>query len=165
MSLALSLATVLIGILCTQWLREYERDPPLDPKEAIALRQLRYEGLIAWRVPKILSVLPVLLHWSLVLFFAGLIDLLWSQNRTVAVFVSFISGVLLFFVVATTVLPTIQMLLVKDIRLRTAQCPYKSAQSWTIHRIVTFLVQMFPVKVGLAKMPFSFFRQIQAFLQ
>ena len=163
MSLALSLATVLIGILCTQWLREYERDPPLDPKEAIALRQLRYEGLIAWRVPKILSVLPVLLHWSLVLFFAGLIDLLWSQNLTVAIFVSFISGVLLFFVVATTVLPTIQMLLVKDIRLRTPQCPYKSAQSWTVHRIVTFFVQLFPVKTGLGKVPFSFFARYKPF--
>lgn len=163
MSLALSLATVLIGILCTQWIREYERDPPLDPKEAIALRQLRYEGLIAWKVPKILSILPVLLHSSLVLFFAGLIDLLWSLNLTVAIFVTIISGVLLVFIVSTTVLPTIQMLLVKDVRLRIPQCPYKSAQSWTVHRIVTFLVQLFPMKSGLGKVPFSFFTRYKPF--
>lgn len=163
MSLSLSLATVLIGILCTQWLREYERDPPLDPREAIPLRHLRYEGLVKWKVPKILSMLPVMLHSSLVLFFTGLIDLLWSLNLTVAIFVSFISGVLLFVVVATTVLPTLQMLFVEDMRLRTPQCPYKSAQSWTMHRVVTFLVKYFPVKAGLGKVPFSFFARYRPF--
>ncbi|KAF9472741.1 hypothetical protein BDN70DRAFT_440589 [Pholiota conissans] len=164
MSLALSLATVVVGILCTQWIREYERDPPLDPKEALTLRQIRHEGLLTWKVPEILSVLPVLLHSSLVLFFAGLLDLLWSLNHTVAIFVTLISGVVFFFIVATTVLPTLQMLFVKDMRLRTSQCAYKSAQSWLVHRIVTFIVKLFARQsVGLGKVPFSYFSRYRPF--
>ncbi len=163
MSLALSLATVLIGILCTQWLREFQREPPLDPKEAIALRQLRYEGLITWKVPEILYILPVMFHTSLVLFFTGLIDLLWSLNHTVAIFVTFISGVLLIFIVATTIIPTIQILIATDERLRIPQCPYKFAQSWTVHRIIAFLIRLFPMKTNLSAKPSSLFTRYKPF--
>ncbi|KAF8907263.1 hypothetical protein CPB84DRAFT_1744647 [Gymnopilus junonius] len=76
MSLSLSLASVSVGILCMQWLSEFQRDSPLD---AISLRQLRYEGLIAWKVPDILMSLPILLYASLILFFIGLIDLLCEK--------------------------------------------------------------------------------------
>ncbi|KAF8183388.1 hypothetical protein BJ912DRAFT_928150 [Pholiota molesta] len=164
MSLALSLATVVVGILCTQWIREYERDPPLDPKEALPLRQIRHEGLITWKVPEILSILPVLLHSSLVLFFAGLLDLLWSVNHTVATFVTLISGIVFLFIVATTILPALQMLFVKDMRLHTSQCAYKSAQSWLVHRIVTFIVKLFARhSVRLGQVPFSFFARYKPF--
>ena len=77
LSLTVSLTTVLVGILCLQWLREFQRDAALPHKDAVALRQMRYEGLIQWHVPGILSILPLLLQLSLVLFFIGLLDLLW----------------------------------------------------------------------------------------
>ncbi|KAF8969145.1 hypothetical protein BDZ97DRAFT_1915508 [Flammula alnicola] len=154
MSLALSLATVLIGVLCTQWLREYERDTPLDPKEAISLRQIRYEGLITWKVPDILTALPVLLHSSLVLFFAGLIDLLWDLNHIVALFVTLISGFVILFIVATTVLPTLQLLFMRDKHLRAPQCAYKSAQSWVLHRLVTVAVRLLGPTASLNNIPF-----------
>jgi hypothetical protein len=139
-SLSLSLATALLGILCMQWLGEYQRKTPLDPREAISLRQLRYEGLIAWKVPQILMSLPVLLHLSLLLFFIGLIDLLWSLNHTVAISVSIVSGLVSVFLLATSFLPGLQLFFVSDNALRRAQCAYKSPQSWALHRMATWIV-------------------------
>ncbi|KIM36176.1 hypothetical protein M413DRAFT_31929 [Hebeloma cylindrosporum] len=154
-SLSLSLATVLLGILCMQWLREYQRNTPLDPKDAISLRQLRYEGLIAWKVPDILMLLPVLLHFALLLFFLGLIDLLWSLNHTVAFFVSIVSGLVLAFLLATSFLPALQIFFINDNALRRPQCAYKSPQSWAFHRMVTWIVWSFgrTARIG-QKLPF-----------
>ncbi|KAK0460669.1 uncharacterized protein EV420DRAFT_222678 [Desarmillaria tabescens] len=50
LSLTLSLMTVVIGILCKQWLGEYQKDPSLPYRETLAMRQLRYESFEAWRV-------------------------------------------------------------------------------------------------------------------
>ncbi|KAE9404962.1 hypothetical protein BT96DRAFT_385973 [Gymnopus androsaceus JB14] len=84
-SLALSLSCAIIGILCKQWLREYRRDAALSPKDALMLRQTRLESFQKWKVDDILSALPLLLQSALVLFFAGILDLLWSLNTIVAV--------------------------------------------------------------------------------
>ncbi|PPR07529.1 hypothetical protein CVT26_013553, partial [Gymnopilus dilepis] len=131
LSLVLALSTVLIGILCLQWLREYQRDAALPHKEAVALRQMRYEGLLYWKVPQILSMLPVLLQSSLVLFFAGLLDLLWSLGHFfVAGSVSAAVGLVMLFLGVTTALPAFQHAFTKDKHLRVPQCPYKSPQSW-----------------------------------
>ncbi|TFK62480.1 hypothetical protein BDN72DRAFT_777026, partial [Pluteus cervinus] len=46
LSLVLSLSTVLIGILSLQWLREFQYDGAFSFKDALAIRQLRHEGLI-----------------------------------------------------------------------------------------------------------------------
>ncbi|KAF8960793.1 hypothetical protein BDZ97DRAFT_1905772 [Flammula alnicola] len=141
LSLTLSLSTVLIGILCLQWLREYQRDAALPHKDAVALRQMRYEGLLHWRVPEILTVLPVLLQTSLVLFFFGLLELLWSRNTAVAACITAAVGVVMLFLVATTALPAIQHAFAKDPHLRVHQCPYKSPQSWIFYRMGhTFLM-------------------------
>ncbi|KAF9532481.1 hypothetical protein CPB83DRAFT_728859, partial [Crepidotus variabilis] len=133
LSLSLSLATVVLAILCIQWLREYQRAAPLDPKDAISLRQIRYEGLIAWKVPTVLLSLPVLLHLSLILFFAGLLDLLWELNRIVASFVTVVSGLVFLFISLTTLLPGLQLFLMPKSSVFMAQCPYKSPQAWTFH--------------------------------
>jgi len=134
LSLTLSLSTVLIGIMCLQWLREYRRDAALPHKEAIALRQMRYEGLLAWRVPQILAALPVMLQGALLLFFVGLLDLLWARNKIVAACVSATVGIVIIFLGVTTALPAIQHALVKDKHLRVYQCPYKSPQSWLAYK-------------------------------
>ncbi|KAF9467926.1 hypothetical protein BDZ94DRAFT_1155334, partial [Collybia nuda] len=108
MSLSLSLATVLIGIICSQWLREYQRYTRLPPLDGMSVRQLRYEGLFAWKVPNIVMSLPVLLQISLVLFFVGLLDQLWNLNSLVAAFATVIIGLALIFVIVTTLLPSYQ---------------------------------------------------------
>ncbi|KAF8998834.1 hypothetical protein BDQ17DRAFT_1172809, partial [Cyathus striatus] len=78
LSLTLSLTTVLIGIICLQWLREYERYGNQPHKDALMLRQMRYDGLKMWYLPAIISSIPVLLQIALVLFFVGIIDQLWT---------------------------------------------------------------------------------------
>ncbi|KAF6760650.1 hypothetical protein DFP72DRAFT_959949 [Ephemerocybe angulata] len=135
MSLAFSLTTVLVGIMCLQWLREYQRDATLPHKDAIALRQMRFEGLIQWRVPEILSFLPMLLQISLLLFFWGLLDLLWTYNKFVAGCLTGVLGIVLFFVVITMILPTLQQAITRNDHLRIAQCPYKSPQSWIFYSL------------------------------
>jgi hypothetical protein len=139
MSLSLSLATVLIGILCSQWLREYQRYTRLPPMEGISVRQLRYDGLMAWKVPNILMSLPVLLQLSLILFFLGLLDLLWNLNYIVASFVTAVAGLAISFVVIATFLPSCQRYFGAD--YRTPRCPYKSPQAWAVHRLIARVVR------------------------
>ncbi|PPQ90832.1 hypothetical protein CVT25_011974 [Psilocybe cyanescens] len=133
LSLTLGLTTVLVGILCLQWLREFQRDASLPHKDAVALRQMRYEGLLYWRVPDILTALPILLQTSLILFFVGLLDLLWTRNTAVAACVTAAVGVVMLFVGITTALPAMQHAFTKDKHLRVPQCPYKSPQSWLFY--------------------------------
>jgi hypothetical protein len=40
--------------------------------------------LEAWRVPEIINALPLLLHVALLLFFAGLVVLLWSIDLAIS---------------------------------------------------------------------------------
>jgi len=148
-----------------QWLREYQRNTPLGPQDAISLRQLRYEGLFAWKVPDILMLTPVLLLAAFLLFFLGLIDLLWSLNHTVAFFVLIVSGPVLAFLLATTFLPALQLCFVSDSSLRRAQCAYKSPQSWAFHRLVTWIVWFSSPRTRLLRRPPFWLVRYQRFIK
>ena len=137
------MATVLIGILCMQWLREFKRDAARSHKNTISIRQMRFDGLLAWKVPLILSLLPILLQFALVLFFAGVLELLWARNFVVAVTISVASGSVMFILLATTVLPALQYFYITDLNLRVAQCPYKSPQSWAFYLLSFRIVQLY----------------------
>jgi len=143
LSLTLSMATVLICILCMQWLREFKRDAARSHKNAIAFRQMRFEGLLAWKVPLILSLLPIFLQFSLVLFFVGVLELLWARNFVVGATVSVASGAVMLFLVGTTILPAFQYLFTTDLNLRVDQCPYKSPQSWAFYRLSFRIMQLY----------------------
>jgi hypothetical protein len=140
LSLILSLTTVIVGVLSMQWLREYQRnDATTAADEALGLRQMRHEGLLVWRVPEIIGSLPLLLQTAVFLFFCGILDLLWSLHRVVAVVVTIPVGLLAIFLVATTMLPTLQYAFTRRLNLRIPQCPYKSPQSWIFHRLWSFI--------------------------
>jgi hypothetical protein len=145
LSLTLSMATVLIGILCMQWLREFKRDAARSHKNAIAVRQMRFEGLLEWKVPFILSLLPILLQLALVLFFVGVLELLWARNYIVAATVSVAAGIVMLFLVGTTILPALQYFFTTDLNLRVGQCPYKSPQSWAFYRLSFRIIQLYRV--------------------
>ncbi|TFK68961.1 hypothetical protein BDN72DRAFT_740672, partial [Pluteus cervinus] len=140
LSLTLSLSTVLIGILCLQWLREYQRDVELSYKDGLAVRQIRFRGLLAWKVPEIVSTLPLTLQIALVLFFAGLFDLLFQRHHVVAFVVLVPILIAVSFLLFTTIAPTIQHFSLVGIHLNKRfplsglQCPYKSPQSWIFMR-------------------------------
>ncbi|PFH48866.1 hypothetical protein AMATHDRAFT_106355, partial [Amanita thiersii Skay4041] len=121
----------ICGILCTQWLREYTREISLPAEHAIPIRQMHYDGLISWKVPKIVSALPVILQISVLLFFVGILDLLASLHPIVAALVAAVIGLTVGILAFTTVLSVLQILYeitgTKSATLH--QCPFKSPQS------------------------------------
>ncbi|KAF9467505.1 hypothetical protein BDZ94DRAFT_1146781, partial [Collybia nuda] len=125
-SLTLSLAAVIISILCKQWLYEYQRYDNFTTDDSLLIHGLRYRGLQAWRVPEIISSLPLLLQTALVSFLIGILLLLWSLENTVAVISTIIIGLTFLFLIITTALPSIQYIFPKF----HTQCAYKSSQSW-----------------------------------
>ena len=135
-SLSMSLTTLLIGSLCHQWLHEYQSIPSFPSKAAFELRQVRYEGLIGWRVHTIIMFLPTLLQISVILFFVGLLDLLWSFQPNAAIALSVPIGISIIFLLATTVLPALT-------HQQSARhpCAYKSPQSFAFYQYLHFIAQ------------------------
>ncbi|OCH86280.1 hypothetical protein OBBRIDRAFT_838279 [Obba rivulosa] len=120
MSLVLSLASASIGIVVRQWLNHFISPTSTDPEQSALIHCLRYDaGLRRWHVPEILSLLPVLLLASLVLFLLGLLILLGSLNSVVTGIVIILIVLLLAFFAFTTVAPSVR-----------PDCPYKSPQSF-----------------------------------
>ncbi|KAI0642310.1 hypothetical protein C8Q79DRAFT_929293 [Trametes meyenii] len=137
--LVVSLVSASIGILTKQWLREYTRSAASSPRENARIRQLRHEGFTAWKIPLTIALLPVLLQIALALFFAGLLDLLWSLNTSVAGVITVIVTLSLSFLVITTVMPTFR-----------GDCPYKSPQALGVYLLVqgmTRILSLFAFKV------------------
>ncbi|KAK0472737.1 hypothetical protein IW261DRAFT_1343205, partial [Armillaria novae-zelandiae] len=78
-SLTLSLITALVAVLVKQWLHQYVAVvSDSSPRDRARIRHMRHTGLQTWQVPMIIGLLPVLLHVSLALFFAGLAIFLFS---------------------------------------------------------------------------------------
>ncbi|KAJ7497568.1 hypothetical protein FB451DRAFT_1076388 [Mycena latifolia] len=82
-ALACSLSTALISMLAKQWLQAYLPNVSGSPRHRARQRQARFMHLEAWHVPGIINALPLLLHVALLLFFAGLVVLLWSVDLAI----------------------------------------------------------------------------------
>ncbi|KAG7094529.1 hypothetical protein E1B28_005358 [Marasmius oreades] len=158
LSLTLALVDALFGLLCKQWVREHQRQTNTltrTPGQALALRWLRYQSFERWHVPKILSSLPILLEMALFLFFAGLLELLWTRHHIPFTIALAILGLALLFYLLTTILPGLSMIR-QVVRIHPSFargnpvfypfgishlpsidfiCPYKSPQSWLIFRL------------------------------
>lgn len=105
-------------ILVKQWLNQYT-DQLSDPsREAARLRQFRHDGLLKWKVPGIISLLPFILQVALALFFGALVQLLWHLQDTVALVATVFVAAILLFCVITLILPSVFV-----------DCPYRSAQA------------------------------------
>lgn len=117
-SLIFSLSAASISILVNQWLAEYRKSMMDDAEVNLRKRQYRYDNLIRWRVNVIMMIIPLLLQFALVLFLAGLVQLVWTLNPTIAVAVTVFVSIFLAFILATTCLPTIFN-----------TCPYTSSQA------------------------------------
>ncbi|PPQ77879.1 hypothetical protein CVT25_015366, partial [Psilocybe cyanescens] len=149
-SLVLSLATVLVGTISLQWLREHQSYPDLSPKQTFALFHLRSSGLREWHVSKLFTILPLFLQCAVVLFLAGLIDFLVENgNYDVLIPVSAVIGFTLLFLLCTTALPTLQGAAVYFRRSWAGrhsavpnQCPYKSPQSYIFRNISSIVLQL-----------------------
>jgi hypothetical protein len=85
MALIFSLSAALLAILVQQWVRDYMHvfQRYSDPLKGARLRQYLHEGSERWNMPRVAEAVPGLLHLSLFLFFAGLVDSLLNINTTV----------------------------------------------------------------------------------
>ncbi|PIL22488.1 hypothetical protein GSI_15177 [Ganoderma sinense ZZ0214-1] len=104
-ALICTLSASSIAITVRQWLHQYSSGTSGTSREVARLRQYRYESLIRWRVAEVVTLLPVLLQLSLILFLAGLLILLWTIHPKVALLASTLVGILLLFNVAVTIIP------------------------------------------------------------
>ncbi|XP_006461494.1 hypothetical protein AGABI2DRAFT_69067, partial [Agaricus bisporus var. bisporus H97] len=138
LSMTLSLSAVVVGTFCLQWLSTFQRKE-LKRKsydDALALRQLRFEGLMGWGVPHVPGFLLLTVQGAFVLFTIGLMYLLWSVNNRVAVPVVITGGVVALLLAIAAIMPLLQSVLGRIIpsTLHIPQCPYKSPLSWVFHR-------------------------------
>ncbi|KAF9475235.1 hypothetical protein BDN70DRAFT_996554 [Pholiota conissans] len=144
--LTLSLATVLIGTIALQWLREYQAYPGFSPKQTLALLHMRSEALEAWYVPQMFAALPLLLQVALVLFLAGLIDFTLPLGLKLSIPIIIVIGFILLFLGATTVLPAVQGLLLLSGRFSRdkvpSPCAYKSPQSQNFRTLSGFILYL-----------------------
>lgn len=146
LSLVISLAAVSLGILCSQWLREFQRDVSrYSLHGAIGIRQLRFEGLVKWKVPEIVNILPFLLQIAMVFFFIGLCDLLFQLNSVVGVTILVPVALTIGFLAVTAMAPAFSWIFFartlnrEGVQVPSAQCPYKSPQAWIFQRFCLFV--------------------------
>jgi hypothetical protein len=84
-SLCCSLVAALAAVLALQWVNEYDaRIDTVDSKKRALIRNLRYAGVGKWKMAEIIAVLPILLHSSVFLFFAGVIAWLRSVHQVIS---------------------------------------------------------------------------------
>jgi len=127
LSLTLALSVSAVCILGKQWIREYRKDLSVSARDAVRVRQARFDSLEVWKVPQIMAGLPVVLLAALLLFFSGLLIQLWgSSEHTTAIAVSVVVSLAALMVVVTTVVPAICSMKPR----RTAFTPFRSPQAW-----------------------------------
>jgi Family of unknown function (DUF6535) len=85
-SLVLSLTCALLATLMQQWVRRYLQTSQrwYAPYKRARIRAFFAEGIERFGLPATVEALPALLHVSVFLFFAGLVDFLININHTVA---------------------------------------------------------------------------------
>jgi len=126
-SLAFALSVSSVCILGKQWIREYEKDVVGTPRDAVRVRQMRYDSLEAWKVPQIIAGLPVVLIVALLLFFTGLLVQLWHvSEHTTAIAVSAVVAFTALLVIVTTFAPG----LCGNMHSRASFVPFRSPQAW-----------------------------------
>jgi len=150
LSLVLSLATALIGIITAQWLREHLSYPEyLTPEQLFAIVNMKTDMLKKWRVRGIISSLSVLLQIALLLFFAGLIQFLYSLKvNAVTLSVTVLIGLTGLFAIGTTVLPMLHIYFRQKETIVGGDvpvpCPYKSPQAEFFYAFAIFLSKYRP---------------------
>ncbi|KAF9030738.1 hypothetical protein BDZ89DRAFT_907670, partial [Hymenopellis radicata] len=127
-SLALSLTTTLVAVLTKQWINEYMILPSGTPRDRSRIRHFRFVGLEQWHVPLIIGLLPVLMHISLGVFFAGFIIFLCSLDVVMAASLGCLTGVGALAYLISNLLPLLY-----------ANCPYKTPLALYTFRLVSWV--------------------------
>ena len=104
-----------------QWARRYIEYAQHRgaPRKQARIRAYMFEGVRKFRMSQAVEAMPLLLHTSVFLFFAGLIEFLFTINNAVA---RYTLGCVLFFASIYAILT-----LLPNLRLN---CPYRTPLSW-----------------------------------
>ncbi|KAJ7477377.1 hypothetical protein FB451DRAFT_1033026, partial [Mycena latifolia] len=100
-SLACSLGDAAIAMLIKQWLNAYSAGLPASHQLHSRMRQHRFNALIRWKTPQIISFLPFALSVCVMLFLTGLSILLFSLNNIIAITTTTCIGIFFIFHVAS----------------------------------------------------------------
>ncbi|KAK7462713.1 hypothetical protein VKT23_007300 [Stygiomarasmius scandens] len=101
LSLALALTCSLLATFVQQWVRDFLHKTTIRPSPVVQARVLAfsYFGLRRFGLHTFVDIIPILLHLSLFLFFAGLVAFLLPINRPL---MYLLAGVLVVFMVVYT---------------------------------------------------------------
>ncbi|KAH9891572.1 hypothetical protein C8Q73DRAFT_801061 [Cubamyces lactineus] len=127
-ALVCTLSASSIAIMVRQWLRQYSSGLSGNSRTIARLRQYRYDNLHRWRVPLIVTLLPVILQLALVLFLVGLLIFLWALHRVVAAITSLFTVATFVCIAAATSMPALK-----------TDCPYQSPQAQCLFVTSRFL--------------------------
>ncbi|KAJ7659577.1 hypothetical protein DFH06DRAFT_1297191 [Mycena polygramma] len=129
-SLGLSLTCALIATLLEQWARDFIHRADMRSAPLIRARiySYLYYGMKRFNMHVVVDVIPLLLHASLLLFFAGLVAFLIPVNIIMAA----ITAILLFLVAMAYSILTFLPLLYTD-------CPYRTPLSGAFWRFFQHL--------------------------
>jgi hypothetical protein len=89
-SLSLSLVTALAGVLALQWVSKYDvltKRMGASPQDRASRRHYRFIGTLSWTMDEVISALPIILNFAVILFFSGIIVWMWELRRSVSVII------------------------------------------------------------------------------
>ena len=143
-SLALSLAVVTIGLLCLQWIQEFNKHGDhFDDTEYFSVRASREHGFKHWGAKAIISMLPLLIITSLVTFFIGLLLFLSNLTPKIVVPVYIILLATCALLIFTTFGPAfIARRQSSEHASKSVPMPFRSLQSWLVMRVTLFLTNI-----------------------
>ncbi|KAJ7456143.1 hypothetical protein FB451DRAFT_1564735 [Mycena latifolia] len=125
-SLGLSLSCALIATLLEQWARNFLHKADMRSAPVIRARifSYLYYGLKRFNMHTVVEIIPLLLHSSLIFFFAGLVAFLIPVN----VIIAGVAGALLAILAAVYAVLTL-------LPLRYLDCPYRTPLSTAFWRL------------------------------
>ncbi|CUA75506.1 hypothetical protein RSOLAG22IIIB_11783 [Rhizoctonia solani] len=84
LSLSLSIATSLLVMLAKDWCHSFIANRTGHPWDQALRRQRKWTMIERWQMQELITVLPSLIHLSLLLFAVGLCIYVWDMNPTAA---------------------------------------------------------------------------------
>ncbi|KAK7019624.1 hypothetical protein R3P38DRAFT_3554160 [Favolaschia claudopus] len=129
-SLGLSLSCALVATLVEQWARDfkYKTERHSAPVRRARIFSYLYYGLKRFNVHVVVEIIPLLLHSSLILFFAGLVAFLVPVNKAVMIIVIIMLGIVVIAYTMLTVFP-----------LFSRQSPYQTPLSAGVWRAIQLI--------------------------
>lgn len=126
-SLICSLLAAGMGIFYKEWLREYTRDLPDDPRELLRTRQYRYVGMQRWRMQEILSGISIFLQLGVAFFILAVVLFAWPLHPIVRLVLNVFVIIWVVFWIGTAFCPLVL-----------ADCPFRSPLSRAIFGAISF---------------------------